>query len=199
MTLYFNYGGGSSLSGFNDGVNLQVGDLFFYDPANPQTSAYDPNNAYPEYLYGVPLTNHGGMTAGDLYQISNYNSLVTADDLINNSGYYYRRTQPVWMPAGETLAGAGNGVSVADYGNGVSNALYAVTVQASIPSSFLNLISDGQIGIGFESATCGNDVLVGSVTVGNPGGNVPEPETFGMLGAGIGLIGCGVWRRKKKA
>jgi len=137
------------------------------------------------------------MTAGNLYQISNYNSLVTADELINNSGYYHRRTQPVWMPAGETLAGAGNGVSVANYGNGVSNALYAVTVQASIPSSFLNLISGGQIGIGFESATCANDVLAGSVSVGDPGGNVPEPETFGMLGAGIGLIGCGVWRRRK--
>ncbi|HEY2018879.1 MAG TPA: hypothetical protein VGH38_35485, partial [Bryobacteraceae bacterium] len=49
VALFFNYGGGASLSPFDDGVHLQVGDLFFYDPANPQTSSYDPNNSYPEY------------------------------------------------------------------------------------------------------------------------------------------------------
>src|ERR1035437_7700424 len=65
VTLYFNYGGGSTLQPFADALTLQVGDLFFYDPANPLTSSYDPNNSYPEYRFGVPLYTHDGLTAGN--------------------------------------------------------------------------------------------------------------------------------------
>ena len=43
VTIYFNYGGGINLQPFNDGVQLAVGDLFFYDPSDPNS-----------YLYGVP-------------------------------------------------------------------------------------------------------------------------------------------------
>ena len=190
--LYFNYGGGSSLAPFSTPV-LYPGDLFFYDPANPLTTTYDSQLSYPEYEYGVPLVNHNGLLAGDLYQISNPNGLQTAQEVIDPSNLYqsldYRRTQPVWMPGGETLVDTGI-ETVSNYGNGTSNALYDVDIKIPNPTAgLLALISAGQIGIGFESATCANDVLVGLVAV-------PEPGSLLMVAAGMGLLGLGVWRRR---
>ena len=46
VTIYFNYGGGITLQPFTDGVQLAVGDLFFYAPSDPA-----------DYLYGLsPVT-----------------------------------------------------------------------------------------------------------------------------------------------
>src|SRR5438552_14566609 len=56
VSLYFNYGGGLSLSPFSvGGATFNAGDVVFYDPANPRTPHYDSLLTYPEYLYGVPL------------------------------------------------------------------------------------------------------------------------------------------------
>jgi hypothetical protein len=193
--LYFNYGGGISLSPFGSPLVKLPGDLFFYDPADPLTSAYDPSMAYPEYKFGVPLVNHNGLTAGDLYKIVNFNALQTAQQVLDptnqNPTIDYRRTQPVWMPANETFVATGN-ETISNYGDGVTNAQYAVEIKIPNPSAaFLALVAGGQIGIGFESATCANDIVVGSVNV------APEPGSFVLLAAGIGLLGLGVWRRRR--
>ena len=84
VTIDFNYGGGITLQPFTDGIPLAVGDLFFYAPS-------DPGN----YLYGVPLSSHGGFTADSLYLVGGNTTLLTADDIIDNTGYYYRRNQDV--------------------------------------------------------------------------------------------------------
>jgi len=192
-TVFFNFGGGSSLSSFNVGsATLNVGDLFFYDPSSPQTSHYDSLLTYPEYAFGVPMVNHDGLTAGNLYQVANFDSLQTADSILNLSGQDYRRTQPVWMTSGEPLASTGNGVSVTTTGaDGVTGALYAASVKIPTTTAFLNLIKNNQIGIGFESATCGNDVLTGLIAV-----TAPEPSCMPLMAAGFGLMGLGLWRRK---
>jgi PEP-CTERM motif len=206
ISLYFNYGGATtSVSGITLGPfgspSKLPGDLFFYDPADPMTATYSDSyvgtsESYPQYQYGVPLVNHNSLTAGDLYAILNPNDLLTAQDVLDpHDTLYpsldYRRTQPVWMTSSDTMPAASGTETISNYGNGVTSAQYDVNIQIPDPPvGLLDLISAGQIGIAFESATCANGVLVGIVAV-------PEPGTFVLLAAGIGLVGLGIWRRKR--
>ncbi|MGA2773900.1 MAG: hypothetical protein ABSG26_24145 [Bryobacteraceae bacterium] len=182
VTIYFNYGGGITLQPFTDGVLLAVGDLFFYSPSDP---GHD--------LYGVPLVSHGGFTADDLYLISGNTTLLTADDIIHNTGYYYRRTQDVRLGGSGSPETIGQPVQVAPYGNGVSDALYAVTLQFPVPADFVaSVIQNGQLGISFSSAECANDILEGTLSV------APEPGMFGFLAVGVAMLaGSGALRRKR--
>jgi len=181
-TIYFNYGGGSTLQPFTDGIPLAVGDLFFYAPS-------DPGN----YLYGVPLYSHGGFTADNLYLVGGDTTLLTADNIIDNTGYYYRRTQDVWLGGSGSPETIGLPVQVVDYGNGVSNALYAATLEFPVSADFMSsAIQNGQIGIAFSSAYCGNDVLEGTTSAS------PEPGMFPLLAAGTAMLaGFGALRRKR--
>ncbi|HEY2016038.1 MAG TPA: PEP-CTERM sorting domain-containing protein, partial [Bryobacteraceae bacterium] len=78
-------------------------------------------------------------------------------------------------------------------------------IHVTATPGLLGLLSGNQLGLGFSSAICGNDVLIGTASVlapppsGNNTGTVPEPGTLGMFAVGILLVGCGVWRRKGKA
>lgn len=167
VSMFLNYGGGSSLSPFFDVTNLSVGDLFFYNPSNPD-----------QYLYGVPLHSHDQFTAGDVYQIGGNVTTRTAQDVLQNSTAYYRRGETVWLGASGSVTPAQTGgtVTTTSYGDGVTNALYDATVQFTNPSGFYqSLISNGQAGIAFSSATCGNDVIKGSVAVN------PEPGSIILL------------------
>ena len=182
VTIYFNYGGGITLQPFTDGVPLSVGDLFFSAPSDPG-----------DYLYGVPLYSHGGFTADDLYKVGGATTLLTANDIIDNTGYYYRRTQDVWLGGSGSPESIGLPVQVVDYDNGVSNALYAATLEFPVSADFTAaVIQNDQIGIAFSSAYCGNDVLAGTTSA------APEPGMFPLLAAGaILLAGSGAWRRKR--
>jgi hypothetical protein len=182
VTIYFNYGGGITLQPFSDGVSLAVGDLFFYAPS-------DPGN----YLYGVPLSSHGAFTADNLYRIGGDTTLLTADDIIDNTGYYYRRAQDVWMGGSGSPETIGLPVQVVDYGDGVSNALYAATLQFPVSADFVtSVIQHDQIGIAFASAYCGNDVLAGTTQAS------PEPGMFGLLAGGAAVLaGFGMLQRKR--
>ena len=195
VTVYFNYGGGITLSPF-DSPTVNVGDLFFYDPSNPKIKLG--NGSFEPYLFGVPLTSHDGLTAGQLYEINNPGTVQTAAQVLGNpSGVYYRPDQPVWMATGqETSVGTGHGVTVTNNngGNGLTSAEYAASVHitTSGASQFLNLFKNGQIGVVFESATCANDVLTGMVSVG-----APEPGAMSMMALGFGMLaGVGVWKRR---
>jgi hypothetical protein len=182
VTLYFNYGGGITLQPFVDGVPLAVGDVFFYAPSDPAN-----------YLYGVPLSSHGGFTADNLYKVGGSTTLLTADAIIHNTGYFYRRTEDVWLGGSGSPVATGLAVQVANYGNGVSNALYAATLSFPVSSDFTDsVIQNGQVGISFASADCGNDVLVGTVSAS------PEPGMFPLLAGGAALLaGSGALRRKR--
>jgi hypothetical protein len=182
VTIYFNYGGGITLQPFTDGIQLAVGDLFFYAPSDPG-----------DYLYGVPLSSHGGFTADDLYKVGGATTLLTADDIIDNTGYYYRRDQDVWLGGSGSPETIGLPVQVVDYGNGVTNALYAATLEFPVSADFMaSVIQNDQIGIAFASATCGNDVLEGTTSA------APEPGMFPLLAGGaIVLAGLGMLQRKR--
>jgi hypothetical protein len=182
VTIYFNYGGGITLQPFTDGIQLAVGDLFFYAPSDPG-----------DYLYGVPLSSHGGFTADDLYRVGGDTTLLTADDIIDNTGYYYRRDQDVWLGGSGSPETVGLPVQVVDYGDGVSNALYAATLEFPVSADFTaSVIQNGQIGIAFSSATCANDVLEGTTDA------APEPGVFSLLAAGmVMLAGFGTLQRKR--
>lgn len=182
VTIDFNYGGGITLQPFTDGIQLAVGDLFFYAPD-------DPGN----YLYGVPLSSHGGFTADDLYEVGGATTLLTADDIIDNTGYYYRRNRNVWLGGSGTPETIGLPVQVVDYGNGVSNALYSATLEFPVSADFVaSVIQNDQIGIAFASADCGNDIIEGTTEA------APEPGMFPLLAAGtVMLAGSGMLRRKR--
>jgi hypothetical protein len=182
VTLYFNYGGGITLQPFNDGIQLAVGDLFFYDPSDPNS-----------YRYGVPLSTHGGFIADDLYKVGGGTTLLTADQIINNTAYYYRRTQDVWLGGSGSAETTGSPVQVVINGDGLSNARYAATLQFPVSTDFLtSVIHNGQVGIAFSSADCGNDILTGTTSA------TPEPGMFPLLAAGsVMLAGFGILRRRR--
>lgn len=74
----------------------------------------------------------------------------------------------MWLGASGpvTPAQTGGTVTTTSYEDGVTNALYDTTVRFTNPSGFYqSLVSNGQGGIAFSSATCGNDVIKGSVAV----------------------------------
>lgn len=195
VTIYFNYGGGMSLQPFTDGIPLQVGDIFFYNPSDAAMRLQ-----YGVDLYG-PRPNSQAFVPGALYAIDGTNvSLETADQALNfNTGYYYRRTQDVLMTSTGTpaFADAGNGVSVVRYGDGVTNALYAATVQFAMPAGFAGMLSAGDLGIVFDAADCGNDNLTGIVSTipDNPTTETsaaPEPGALWSMTLGITLL-AGLW------
>ena len=183
VTIDFNYGGGITLQPFTDGIQIAVGDVFFYAPS-------DPGN----YLYGVPLSSHGGFTADNLYQVGGHTTLLTADEIINNTGYYYRRNQDVWLGGSGTPETIGLPVQVVNYGDGVSNALYAATLQFPVSTDFVaSVIQDDTLGIAFASANCGNDVLEGTTTAS------PEPEMFPLMAIGAVMLAVSGALRRKRA
>jgi hypothetical protein len=189
-TIDFNYGGSSSLAPYQDGsIQLQPGDLLFYDPSDPN-----------QIQFGVAIdsTRPGSQynfISGDLYQIGGNISLESAETALGNPDAYYRRSEQVLMvdnTGTPAVAGTGDGVNVVSLGNGKTAAEYAVTVQFNAPSSFLALIQNGELGVAFSSADCGNAVLTGNVGV-----PTPEPEGAALMGLGIGMIGAaGYWRKR---
>jgi hypothetical protein len=198
LDLFFNFGN-STLSNFNDhGLLLSAGDVFFYNPNDPNTTTYmdlaGHKSSFPVFQFGVPLVEHNGLKPGDLYRIgyaSDPTPLQTADDMLHNSGFYYRRNQPVWMPAGSSLEKGGSGVTVSPFGNGSTDGLYQVTIGFVPTADFLAMTSSGSLGIQWAVALCGNDVLNGSVPV-TPN---PEPGTMVMLAGGALAAVLGKWRR----
>jgi hypothetical protein len=95
-------------------------------------------------------------------------------------------------------------VTVTPYGNGVTNAEYEISVTVPLTSGLLNLESNGQIGLLFSSADCGNDVIQGVVDTGggtaviNAIPEVPEPGPGVLILTGIVLLAIGrQWRKRR--
>jgi hypothetical protein len=200
------YGGPLTLGPFNDsGETLIPGDIFFYDP----TTGYDPNDpaTIQNLQYGIALTDHGSFTAGDLYSISGDIYTETAEMALDNGSDIYRRDETVLMAGSGSAESSGN-VTVANYGDGVTSAQYQITVTVPVTAGLLDMESNGQIGLLFSSADCGNDVIQGVVDTGESSSgaalsigvqSTPEPGPGVMMVTGLVLLAVGRQWRKRKA
>jgi hypothetical protein len=188
-----------ALGEFSDsGLILLPGDIFFYDP----NTVYDPSDpsTIQNLQYGIALTSHGSFTAGDLYSISGGVSTETAQTALNDSDLYYRLDETVLLAGSGTPASSG-AVSVASTGSdGTTSAEYVISVTVPVTTGLLNLESNGQIGLLFSSADCGNDVIQGvlgptSVAIQD----TPEPGPATLVLTGLALLTAGRQWRKRKA
>jgi hypothetical protein len=189
IKVYLNYGGGSTLSPFTDGLPLRIGDFFMYRPG---TST--PTNVGTG-AYGVVLNSHGAFVTGGVYAIgTNGIGTATADQLLNNTNYVYRRDVDVLMTgAAPGYPLALGSVNVSTVGNGTTTARFLATIQFANPANFFNSLvnANNEIAFSFSSAICANDLITGTVSA------VPEPAEWAALLAGLGLIGVLVRRRRQ--
>ncbi|MCX6620491.1 MAG: PEP-CTERM sorting domain-containing protein [Acidobacteria bacterium] len=178
MEILFNYNDGdANLNAFNIGggsPDLNVGDILFSVGGN--------------LTYGIALKDHNALIAGHLYQLTGGK---TAFDVLNwgsTSSTNYRPNEFVWIdPVGATDIGTGAVLSsVFDHTEILAKISFTPT------SGFLTDLGSG-VGMQFASATCGNDMIKGDVQMGA----VPEPATFGLMGAA--LLGLGLLRLRKRA
>ena len=168
VEILFNYGGGVSLNQFSVGGAfnaLNAGDLLFSNGG---------------FNYAVQLRSRGGLTAGNLYQVTGNQTAKQVLGLGSDQDGNYRPNQAVWgNTAGATLIGAGTSTVVST--GGPTN--LKVTLDFAANNAFIAGFDSSSFA--FSAATCGNDVITGSV---------PEPGTWALLGAG--LIGLGMIRRR---
>ena len=207
-------GGNQNLEPFTyAGLTLSTGDLFFYDPSAPLTSQ-SCNNATPpsqcvsipansSLAYAVVLDGGNGLATGDLYSIGNSPTQVTLQNAyaaLSPTSDIYRPGQEVGVTANSgSTSGTGGTEKVCQInapGCGTGSAQYQVTLSFIAPSGsqILSLLMNGQIGVELAAADCGNAVLAGTVGV-----TTPEPGTLGMIAAGIGMLGLGLVRRRRKS
>ena len=169
VEILFNYGGGTSLDSFSVGGafdSLNVGDLLFSNGG---------------FNYAVQLRSRGGLTAGNLYQVTGNQTAKQVLGLGSDQDGNYRPNQAVWgNTIGATLIGTGTSTVVST--GGPTNLKVSLDFMAN--NAFINGFDTSSFA--FSSATCSNDVMTG---------NVPEPGTWALLGAG--LIGLGMIRRRK--
>ena len=168
VEILMNYGGGTSLSAFSIGgafTSLNVGDLLFFSGSN---------------TYAVPLVSRGALDAGDLYRVTGTQTAKQVLGLGSDQDGNYRPNAPVW--ANTTRATPlGQGTVTTTSTGGPTNVKVVLTFLAS--DEFINGFQGSTFS--FASATCGNDMITGTI----PTGDIPEPSTWALLGAGLAAMG----------
>jgi len=202
-TLAIPYGATSlTLTPFHDaGDTLIPGDIFFYNPS----AGYDPDDpdTIQNLVYGIPLIDHGSFAAGDLYDISGGISTENAQVALQDGSDYYRWDETVLMTGSGAPDSTGT-VTVSKYGDGVKNAEYEITATVPLTSGLWDLAQNGEIGLLFSSADCGNDVIQGVVATSDPPpgtvlrsvSDVPEPGPGELTLGGLVILLVGrQWRK----
>lgn len=194
--ILFNYhSGDASLADFVDfGFTLKVGDLLF------NAGGHD---------FGIALTGHDGLTAGQLYEVSGF---LTSDQFgLNHNSVIWRdaywcayfggsgcTTPAVRMnSAGATALGTLGTVTVTHDNEGLFPT--GIELDAHIDfnpggvngSFWQTYLTNNGLDTSFAAAICANDIVQGHIT---PGPAVPEPSTWLLFGSG--LAGLVVWRRQ---
>jgi hypothetical protein len=210
VSIYTNSGGVNdinhhvTLGAFTDsGVTLVPGDIFFYNPS----AGYNPDDPTTtgNLQFAIALTSRGSIAAGDLYQIGGDIYTETAQQALMDGSDYYRRDETVLIGGSGDPASTG-ALTISNYGDGITNAEYEFTVTVPASSGLLSLVSNGQIGLLFSSADCGNAVIQGSIDVGNTNSispasvaplSTPEPGPGILILSGIVLLAVGRFRRRR--
>ena len=172
VTVATNFGPNGTLSPFLDyGIRLDAADIIFTRDNHP--------------AYGVAITSHTGVIAGTFYSLSTTAALLTAYDVLQlGDGWVYRPTTPVWIRndgAGSVTALSNGAVSSAITGNGTTTPYMTISASFVASQLFMDELLAGRIGFQVSSATCGNDVLSGTLNFGQ----TPEPATWGLILLGL--------------
>jgi hypothetical protein len=139
--------------------------------------------------YAIVLRNHDGLNAGSLYQLNN--GALTAFQLIgfvDPLDLYYRADAEVWA----NNAGPGTPTTLLNTGS-VSTTLIGsgpeiqvtVNIGPTVNSQFLTDFNASSFS--FASATCGNDIISGTMT--------PEPASMAMMGSALAAL---VYLRRRR-
>lgn len=134
-------------------------------------------------VYGAGFTFNGGTVIfdADLYSFD-YAPYDTFIVTMSTSGYY-------WTDGlgSQTFTWSGNGTSNPDH--------YVTAVGGS---DFLTLVSESTVYVSFVMETTGDNLLASQGSFHVNVNAIPEPETYAMLLAGLGLMGFVARRRKLK-
>lgn len=141
-----------------------------------------------QYLWAIPLVDHGGFIAGNMYAVGSYR-ISDSFEPQPPGGYSYNHNVPVWI---DTL---GNNYGFSSFGGYTpvwTNLVPPGHPDWSVRLQIAGLYEDdpnGQFSLYWGTSTCGNDV------VNNP---VPEPASMLLFGSGLFGMAAALRRKFKK-
>ena len=114
---------------------------------------------------------------------------LTIDALLGNTVFDWVGTDPVNSTPGSAEGVAVNGTTVGNF-NGIGG--YSNQIQIGANPAVGDLY--GVLRIDFNGGVGSASFLADTDTVGLPGGDIPEPSTYLMIAAGLGLV---AWKRRR--